>query len=71
VGIAQRTCAYDRHRTSWMNVPADRADFKTCWQGVTDDEKTPFVNSWWNVIEACVRERHAEVLCVRAVDEVA
>jgi hypothetical protein len=67
----QRTCAYDRYCTTWMNITAYRPDFETCWQGVADNQEAPFVDSWRNVIESCVGIGYAEVLCVHAIHEVA
>jgi hypothetical protein len=54
-----------------MDVAAHRADFETCWQGVADYKKAPFVDSWRDVVEPCVCVGYAEVLCVHTVHEVA
>jgi hypothetical protein len=54
-----------------MHVAAYRPDFETGWQGVADHKQAPLIDSWWNVVEPCVGEGRAKILCVHAVHEVA
>ena len=67
----EHTCAYDCYCTPRMNIAAYCTDFESCWQGITDYQEPPLVDSRRDVVESCVGVGYAEVLCVHAIHQVA